>query len=59
MITFFGILFVLLSINALLLIFSVNGAREMFKKRFRKLSETKTPRILSQEYLETEYKEAV
>lgn len=59
MITFFGILFVLLSINALLLIFSVNGAKEMFKKPFQKLSETKTPRIITQEYLDGEYKEAV
>ncbi len=59
MITFFGILFGLLLVNALLILFSVNGDKEMFKKPPQRLKETKTPSVLSREYLETEYKEAV
>ncbi|MEM9000963.1 MAG: hypothetical protein AAGB24_11930 [Bacteroidota bacterium] len=59
MITFLSILFTLLAINALLLIFSVNGAREMFKKPIRKISEVTTLRISTRQYPESKYKEAV
>lgn len=59
MITFLAILFILLTINVLLLIFSVNGASEMFKKPFRKLSDTPVSKLLSRDYSDNEYKEAV
>lgn len=59
MITFFSILFVLIAINALLLIFSVNGAMDRFKKPLRRISETPVTKLFSAEYSETEYKKAV
>ncbi len=59
MITFFGILFILLIINALFLIFSVNGARDRFKKPLQKISGNPVSKLLSNDYSETEYKEAV
>ncbi|UJH66771.1 hypothetical protein [Allomuricauda sp. SCSIO 65647] len=59
MMTFFGILFILLAINALLLIFSVNGAKDMLKKPLRKVSGTSIAKILPREYSESEYKKAV
>ncbi|MAU26689.1 MAG: hypothetical protein CMH48_10200 [Muricauda sp.] len=59
MITFFSILFILLAINALLLIFSVNGAKDMFKKPLRKISDTSIAKVLPREYSESDYKKAV
>lgn len=60
MITFFTLLFILLAVNVLLLIFSVNGAGQMFKNPVRKISETSVTKLLpSQESSETEYKKAV
>lgn len=59
MTVFLTILFVLLGINAILLIFSVNGAKERFIKPIKKLSETSTPKLFPNEVVKTEYKEAV
>lgn len=59
MVTFFSILFILLSINGLLLIFSVNGAMDRFKKPFQKISQGQVTKLFPTEYSETEYKKAV
>ncbi|MBW8243350.1 hypothetical protein K1F50_11105 [Muricauda oceani] len=59
MTVFFGILFVLLAINAILLIFSVNGAKERFVKPIQRISEASSTKIFPREAVETEYKEAV
>ncbi|WP_293294216.1 hypothetical protein [Allomuricauda sp.] len=59
MTVFLSILFVLLTINAILLIFSVNGAKETFTKPIRKISESTTTKLFPRESLETEYKKAV
>ncbi|MER3376265.1 MAG: hypothetical protein RIM83_16620 [Allomuricauda sp.] len=59
MTTFFSLLFILLAINALLLIFSVNGAGERFRKPIQRISETSITKLFPRETSETEYKEAV
>ncbi|MEQ5789601.1 hypothetical protein J4E06_00960 [Muricauda sp. NFXS6] len=59
MTVFFSILFVLLAVNAVLLIFSVNGAKERFTKPIQRISETSTTKFFPREAIETEYKEAV
>ncbi|KQC31472.1 hypothetical protein AAY42_17510 [Flagellimonas eckloniae] len=60
MVTFFTLLFVLLAINAILLIFSVNGASEKFKQPIQKISETSITKLFPQQQSsETEYKKAV
>ena len=59
MTVFFSILFILLTVNAILLIFSVNGAKEKFTKPIRKISETGTTKLFPREVVKTEYKEAV
>ncbi|MBO0321951.1 hypothetical protein J0X14_06565 [Muricauda sp. CAU 1633] len=59
MTTIFSVLFILLAINALLLIFSVNGAGERFRKPIQKISETTITKLFPREASETEYKEAV
>ncbi len=60
MTTFFAILFVLLLVNAVLLIFSVNGANKKLKKPVIKISETSiTKTSPNQQLSETEYKKAV
>lgn len=59
MITFFSLLFILLAINAVLLIFSVNGAGERFKKSNQKISEPSITKLLPRERSETAYKKAV
>ena len=59
MVTFFTILFGLLFINAVLLIFSVNGAKERFEKPIQKISETVVTKLVPKVPSETEYKKAV
>jgi uncharacterized membrane protein len=59
MATFFTILFVLLAINAILLTFSINGAREKSRKTIQKISEASVTKILPSESSGTEYKKAV
>ncbi|MBA4746497.1 hypothetical protein GO009_09060 [Muricauda sp. TY007] len=59
MTVFLSILFVLLTINAVLLIFSVNGAKERFTKPMQRISENSTTKLFPREAVETEYKEAV
>ncbi|MCL6272674.1 hypothetical protein M3P19_01575 [Muricauda sp. 2012CJ35-5] len=59
MVTFFSLLFVLLAINAILLIFSVNGAKDTFRKPVQKISETAIKKIFPRELSESEYKKAV
>lgn len=59
MTVFLSILFVLLTVNAILLIFSVNGAKERFTKPAERISKISTTRLFPRETLETEYKEAV
>lgn len=59
MTTFLSLLFILLAINAVLLIFSVNGTGERFRKPIQKISESSVTKLLPRETSETEYKEAV
>ncbi|GLU44075.1 hypothetical protein [Allomuricauda sp. NBRC 101325] len=59
MVLFVSILLGLLAINAILLIFSVNGAKERFLKPIQRVSETATTKLWVRETSETEYKEAV
>ncbi|RIV52097.1 hypothetical protein D2V93_05460 [Flagellimonas taeanensis] len=59
MTSFLSILFVLLAINAILLIFSVNRSGKRFKKPILKLSESPITKLFPRETSETEYKEAV
>jgi len=56
---FLSILFILLAVNAILLIFSVNGAGKRFSKPFQKISEVSVKKFLPRETAETKYKEAV
>ncbi len=58
MITFFAILLSLLAINAVLLIFSVNGAKESMKKS-AKSAENSITKLFPREISQTEYKKAV
>lgn len=59
MASFLSILFILLAINAILLIFSVNGSGKRFKGPIQKLSESSITKLFPRETSETEYKEAV
>lgn len=59
MTVFLSILFVLLAVNAILLIFSVNRTKERFTKPAQRTSKTSTTRLFPREAIETEYKEAV
>jgi len=59
MVTFFSALFVLLGINGLLLIFSVNGAMDKFKKPLQKISDSQVTKLFPTEFSETKYKKAV
>ncbi|UOY05541.1 hypothetical protein L0P88_16490 [Muricauda sp. SCSIO 64092] len=59
MITFFSILFVLMAVNGALLIFSVNGAMDGFKKKFQKHSDDNIIKFPPTEISETKYKKAV
>lgn len=59
MITFFSILLVLMVINGVLLIFSVNGAMDGFKKTFKKISDNNVIKLPPTEFSDTEYKKAV
>lgn len=59
MTVFLSILFVLLAINAILLIFSVNGAKDKFAKPIRRISDSSATKLFPQEAIETEYKKAV
>jgi len=59
MITFFSILSVLLVVNALLLIFSLNGASKNARKPFQNISSSSIPKLYPEQYSETEYKKAV
>lgn len=56
---FLSILFVLLAVNAILLIFSVNGTGKRFMGPVQKISEGSNNKILPRETSETKYKEAV
>ena len=60
MFTFLGILAVLMIINVVLLIFSVNGSMDNFRKTFRKISENKVIKFpLSAEHSDAKYKKAI
>ena len=59
MTTFFSILLILLVVNAVLLIFSVNGASEKFKKPVIKISEAFAAKTSADLPSDTEYKKAV
>ena len=59
MITFFGILLILLIINAFLLIFSVNKASNRIKKPIRTRYTNTLPKLYTEQYAKAEFKEAV
>ncbi|KAB7531367.1 hypothetical protein F8C76_07700 [Flagellimonas olearia] len=59
MTTFFSLLLILLAINALLLIFSVNGGLDDLRKPIRKISEVSVRKLFPSESTESEYKKAV
>ncbi|AWX43470.1 hypothetical protein HME9304_00458 [Flagellimonas maritima] len=59
MTTFFGILLVLLVVNAILLIFSIKGAKNRLNNSVHKTSETSIKKIIQRESSDSEYKKAV
>ncbi len=59
MVTFLGILFGLLAINALLLLFSVNDGIGFFKKNGKKNVKTPVTKLFPSESSSTAYKKAV
>ncbi|MEO2053497.1 hypothetical protein [Flagellimonas beolgyonensis] len=59
MTTFLSLFFILLAVNAVLLLFSVNGAKERNTKQVRKISGSSITKMLPRETSETKYKEAV
>ncbi|MGX1929572.1 hypothetical protein [Flagellimonas sp. 2504JD4-2] len=59
MTTFFSILLVLLVVNAVLLIFSVNRTGETFKKPVIKISEASAAKASADLHSDTQYKKAV
>lgn len=59
MTTLLTIFISLLVLNAILLIFSVNGASEKMKKANRKISGPTIPQLFPKEYSNAEYKKAV
>ena len=59
MTTFLTIIISLLVLNAMLLIFSVNGAPKKIRKSNRKTSGSTIPQLFPQEYSKPEYKKAV
>jgi len=59
MTTFLYVLLALLGLNAFLLVFSVNGAMDMFKRPLRRLSESAVLKLFDQKYPETQYKKAI
>lgn len=54
---FFTILFALLAINVILLVFSVNGAKDSISKTLRS-TENSITKLLPQDLSDTEYKKA-
>lgn len=59
MIVLLSILFVLMIVNGALLIFSVNGAMDGFKKTFKRISDNNVIKLPPSEFSETKYKKAV
>ncbi|MEO0572304.1 MAG: hypothetical protein AAF039_11415 [Bacteroidota bacterium] len=59
MITFLSILFVLMAINGALLLFSVNGAMDGFKKTSKKISDDNVIKLPPTEFSNAKYKKAV
>ena len=59
MTTFLYVLLALLGLNAFLLVFSVNGAMDMFKRPLRRLSDSAVLKLFDQKYPETQYKKAI
>ena len=59
MTTFLYVLLALLGLNAFLLVFSVNGAMDMFKRPLRRLSASAVLKLFDQKYPETQYKKAI
>lgn len=59
MITFFSILFILLAINILLLIFSLNGASKNAKKPLQDISTNSFPKLYPEQHAEVAYRKAV
>lgn len=59
MTTFLYVLLALLGLNAFLLVFSVNGAMDMFKRPLRRISDISILKLFEQKYPETQYKKAI
>ena len=59
MTTFLYVLLALLGLNAFLLVFSVNGAMDMFKRPLGRLSESAVLKLFDHKYPETQYKKAI
>jgi hypothetical protein len=59
MTTFLSLFFILLAVNAVLLLFSVNGAKERNTKQVRKTSGSSITKMLPRETSDSKYKEAV
>jgi len=59
MITFLSILFVLMAVNAILLVFSMNSVKDRFKKTIQKISDNNVIKLPPTEISETKYKKAV
>ena len=60
MLTALSIFLVLIVVNVLLLVFSVNGARDNFKRFFRRFSDSAVIKLPpSADYSDSKYKKAV
>jgi hypothetical protein len=59
MLAFFTILFVLLFVNAFMMIFSINGNKDSIKKPLQNLTDNKLTDLYSADYDKAEYKKAV
>ncbi len=59
MITFFGILFILIGINAVLMVFSINGVNQKIEKSTDGNSETSNSKIYPIDLISSKYKKAV
>lgn len=59
MATFFGILFILIGINAILLVFSVNRTGQKVENSAKDISESSTAKVYPLDLLSSKYKKAI
>jgi hypothetical protein len=59
MISFFTILFIILGVNAVLMIFSLSGTGHKAKKTSTGISDSSTPKIYPIDLISSKYKKAI